>query len=176
MRVYQLTNFIANFSEIRCFKILYEYLSNPMSEDAFITYFKVFNERNKITQINITTDYLNKLNIGKNMLAPGWNINVSDITKKIRLYSYDNCNDLFPTEFNINELHQFKSKITAEYNNIVTTSTNELTLSLDELTTDEYLNGLAVGDNTVFYKYKYKDGTVSQDSAWFTIRVREYVI
>lgn len=119
MRVYQLTYYISNFSEIRYFGILYDYLSEPMACDAFVNYFSKFNLQKKITSTTITTDYLNKLKVGKNMLEPGWNINVSIISQKIRLYSFDANNEQFPTPFNIYELNQFKLRLTEEYNNIV---------------------------------------------------------
>jgi len=176
MRVYQLTCCIPPFSELRYFGILYEYLSEPMACDTFVKYFKDFNIKKNITNTTINAEYLNKLNVGKNMLEPGWDINVSIISQKIRLYSYDNNNDLFPTEFNINELQQFKDKLTEEYNNIVNATTHELTISLDELTSDEYLNALAVGDNYITYKFKYSDGSTSLFNCNFNIIVSEHVI
>ncbi len=179
MRTYQLQSTTAEYNPNCTFKILITHATDVMNASDFIKYIEcnIAKDRFPMSYINdfkkVNPEYLLTLPIGKHMLAPNWDILVSQVPAKVRLYSLDNCNDLFPLEYNVSQLDQFISVLTTFYTEL--TSSHPVNVKLADIANDTYLESLPVGHNTIQYNHVFSSGTQS-DFHWFNIIVSEFLV
>ena len=134
-------------------------------------------------EVVISPEYLNGLPVGEtcindSLCSEYCYINIcvyeKDIHSKIRVYSLDNGNDLFPSEYNVSTIDKFKDVLTAFYEAL--TASYPVTVKLEDISTDAYLESLHVGTTTIQYNYIYSDDTKSKGFCGFNIIVSEFEV
>lgn len=181
MRVYQLYNEnITNASEpgTNCDKHTFN-VSDPMECTEFIKYYE--------TQSGsvLTEDFLGDLPVGNTLTInakTGQNqyIKVTDIPKKLRLYTVDNGQPTaIQLEQNLSPLADFKPLL-KHYFNIMTHGRHvpkcscEPTIDVEKICSDTYLESLERGLTRIYYDIKCCNGCVSRNNLY--IMVYEFIV
>lgn len=128
------------------FSIYIESISDAMNCDDFLEYLEEYN-KDRISNIfkEINHEYLNSLRIGNTMVKACYNIYVSYIPVKMRTYTLDNGNDLFPEDYNVSSLNEFKTILTTFYNLIVKNTCHLISIKLEDIIDTKYLTSLQAG-------------------------------